>query len=265
MAAMVVEQGTVDLDEVSLTYQRVGAGAPLLLIHGLGGSTRWWAKNVAALAEEFEVFAVDLAGFGESRHGGPFALGKAAAQLAAWTRRLDLGPVTLVGHSMGGCVAAELAADYPALVRRLVLVDAAALPLDQGLLQHAIGLTRALGYTPWDFLPVFATDLCRTSPLTLWNGTRDLLATDIRPKLRKVRAPALVIWGEHDTVVPPEMGQQLVRYLPNADLAVIRDAGHSPMWDRPATFNRLVLDFLLTSRGGETASRRDGKTARIES
>lgn len=229
---------------VTIAHEEMGQGEPLLLVHGLSASRRWWAKNVPGLAERFRVYSIDLIGFGESRDRHPFILSEAAGYLVAWMDRLEIGQASLVGHSMGGFIAVELAADYPQRVEHLVLVDAAVLPFARGHLRHALGLTRALRYTPIRFLPVLARDAYRCGPATLWRAARELLTTDIRPKLNHVDARTLVVWGEHDTVVPLEIGRRLTGYLPNAELKVVPGAGHNPMWDRPEAFNRLVCDFL---------------------
>lgn len=228
----------------TIHYQVAGAGAPVVLIHGLSGSGRWWVRNLPALARQFRVYVIDLIGFGNSRAGPGFVLREAAACLADWLDGLGIGRARLVGHSMGGFIAADLAADQPSRVERLVLVSAAGLPFERSRLGHALALGRGLYGLQPDFLPVLASDAYRAGPLTIMKAARELLSTDIRPKLCHVQAPTLLVWGERDSVVPLSLGQQLTRYLPRAQLAVIAGAGHVPMWDRPAEFNRLVLDFL---------------------
>jgi pimeloyl-ACP methyl ester carboxylesterase len=215
-----------------------------VLVHGLSASGRWWSRNVPALTERFRVYVVDLIGFGRSRGAGAFALAEAAAQLVEWMGSVGIGRTSIVGHSMGGLIAAELAADFPERVERLVLVDAATFFPPPTYRQQAFGLLRWLRYAPLGFLPVLAEDAWRAGLVTLARAARELLATDLGPKLERVRAPTLLIWGEHDTLVPPEVGERLRDRLPGAELAVIPGAAHNPMWDRPAAFNRLVLEFL---------------------
>ncbi|MBA3416015.1 MAG: alpha/beta fold hydrolase, partial [Chloroflexia bacterium] len=118
----------IEIGGAGIAYRVVGAGPPVVLVHGLAGSGRWWERNVGPLSARFQVFVVDLPGFGGNRVGAPFALVETPALLAAWLDRLGLGRVAVVGHSMGGRVAAELAADAPERVARLVLVAAAIIP-----------------------------------------------------------------------------------------------------------------------------------------
>ncbi|HEX8411752.1 MAG TPA: alpha/beta fold hydrolase, partial [Thermoanaerobaculia bacterium] len=122
----------LDFPPYSLYEKRTGAGTPVVLLHGLSGSSRWWSRNVDALAERHLVAAVDLIGFGRNRRfsGLPLLLptfSEVTAVLARWLETFG-EPVHLVGHSMGGQIAIELAAERPDLVRSLVLVNAAGMP-----------------------------------------------------------------------------------------------------------------------------------------
>jgi pimeloyl-ACP methyl ester carboxylesterase len=231
-------------------YQVGGAGDPVVLIHGLSGSGRWWRRNAPVLASRFRVFVVDLVGFGRS--SGPFALDEGAGVLAEWMVRLGLRQAHVIGHSMGGYLAAELAAGEAVEVERLVLVDAAAFPLGWRPVRHATSLLRAARYMHPTFLPVLATDALRAGPRTLFRAAREVVETDLEARCADVQAPTLVVWGEHDRVVPLADGERLAACLPDAEFVVIEGAGHNPMWDRPAAFNRAVSDFL----GGRRDSQR---------
>jgi pimeloyl-ACP methyl ester carboxylesterase len=248
-----VERLATPRGPAALAYEVVGAGPPLLLIHGIAGSGRWWAKNVPALGRYFTVYLVDLIGFGRSRSGRgtvPFSLEDAATVLLDFMDHVGVERASVVGHSMGGHIAAVLAAEVPDRVARLVLVDAAALPIDRGHPGHVVSLLVAVVRFPLGFLPVLALDTLRAGLRTIWRATRDLLAADIREKLALIGTPTLVIWGARDTIVPPRLGRELVASLPGASLVVIPEAGHNPMWDRPDAFNRAVLDFLASEVAG---------------
>jgi pimeloyl-ACP methyl ester carboxylesterase len=239
-----IEQHRTQVGPARIAYQVAGAGPPLVLVHGLSGSARWWHRNTPALARHFRVYVVDLLGFGGSRGRQAFVLGEAAEHLARWMQHVGVERASVAGHSMGGFVAADLAAGFPELVDRLVLVDAAALPLGRGYVQHAVGLAGALRYCPPSFLPVLVGDALRAGMWTLVGAALQLLRSDITVRLSEIRAPTLVVWGEHDPLVPLEIGRRLQEALPDARLEIIAGAGHNPMWDRPAAFNRLVLEFL---------------------
>jgi pimeloyl-ACP methyl ester carboxylesterase len=220
-----------------------GVGRPLILVHGLGGSTRWWARNVPALARSCRVHAVDLVGFGRSRRQR-FALGEAAGLLVQWMAQLGLERASWVGHSMGGFIAAHLAAQFPARVERLVLVDAAALPLGRLSLRLVWRMALGLPHVPLTLLPGLCADALRAGPVTLATALRQLRAADIRLDLARIAAPTLILWGEHDALLPVAVGQRLQACLPQATFKVIAGAGHHPMWERPDAFNQAVSEFL---------------------
>ena len=111
---------------------QAGDGPPLVLIHGLSGSGTWWKRNLPALSATFRVTAIDLPGFGSSHPDARLILDEAPAQVAALMGELGIERAHVMGHSMGGLVAAGLAADHPARVDRLVLVDAGFLSFDRG-------------------------------------------------------------------------------------------------------------------------------------
>lgn len=186
----------------TIAYQVAGTGPPIVLVHGLSGSSRWWVRNIRPLAERFRVHAVDLIGFGSSRRGYRFVLSEAADYLARWMQQIGLEGAGLVGHSMGGYIVAELAADHPDRVARLVLVDAAALPFDRSIPFHGLSMIGELRSVRPSFLPTLLYDALRAGPWTLWSAAGELLRADLRPKLERIAAPALVVWGEHDTLVP---------------------------------------------------------------
>jgi pimeloyl-ACP methyl ester carboxylesterase len=239
------ERRRIAVGAATIAYEVIGSGPPVVLLHGLSGSSRWWRRNIGPLAHYRCVYIVDLIGFGASRGRSRFVLAEAAGTLIHWLDLLGLARVSLVGHSMGGLIAAELAADAPGRVDRLVLVDPAALPFDPRLRTHAFRLLRELRYLSPSFLPVLLTDALRAGPATLWRATAALLGADLRPKLAQIRARTLLIWGEHDALVPLASAELLGQYLRYEELVVIEGAGHVPMWDRPQVFNGVLLDFLL--------------------
>jgi pimeloyl-ACP methyl ester carboxylesterase len=238
-----VERGYVQLGSETLYAEISGAGRPLILIHGFGGSSRCWARNVPALARSCRVHVIDLLGFGRSR-GQRFVLRDAAGLLVRWMDRLGLGRASVVGHSMGGLIAACLAAQFPERVERLGLVAAAALPVERLSLRHAWRLVRRLPHLPLTLLPVLGTDALRAGPVTLITALRELLRTDSRLDLAGIDAPTLIIWGERDATLPLAVGRQLHRHLPQAAFLVLPGAGHFPMWDRPTAFNEAVMQFV---------------------
>jgi pimeloyl-ACP methyl ester carboxylesterase len=147
---------------------------------------------------------------------------------------------------MGGFVAAALAADSPQRVDRLVLVDAAiAGPQRQRFDLH--DTLRTLPYLPGQMLDIFKHELYDGDLRTVVAATRAMFDSDLPGRLKQIVAPSLVVWGENDPMVPRETGIALARALRARTIALIRNAGHLPMWEQPLAFNRIVLEFLLAA------------------
>lgn len=250
---METSEREVRVEGYPVRYRVAGEGDPLVLVHGLSGSTRWWSRNVPALAERYRVHLVNLPGFGTIRpFRRRFVLAEAASWLLAWIEAVGLeSGVHLVGHSMGGYLSLRLAARRPEVVRKLVLVDPAGVPSGRGMLGHFVPLLLAARYATPTFLPVLARDAFYAGPVTLLRASRDLLAEDVRGDLRRVEAPALLIWGKNDTLIPPSAGELMRAGIPDSRLLVIEGAGHNPMFDRPREFDRALLAFLAGETVGE--------------
>ncbi|MDQ4105776.1 MAG: alpha/beta fold hydrolase [Actinomycetota bacterium] len=233
-------------------YEAAGEGEPVVLVHGLSGSTRWWSRNVPALAERYRVYLVDLPGFGAMRSlRRRFVLAEAASWLSDWMKVAGLERAHLVGHSMGGYVSVRLAASQPEVVRRLVLVAPAGVPAGRSMLGHLIPLLLAARHATPAFMPVLVRDALKMGPSTLWRAARDLLAEDVREDLHKIESPTLLVWGENDPLIPPAVGDLLREEIPNSRLALLRSAGHVPMFDRPGDFNAALLAFLAGEPVGD--------------
>jgi pimeloyl-ACP methyl ester carboxylesterase len=221
-----------------------GEGHPLVLLHGLSGSARWWQRNIPALARTYRVIAIDLPGFGGTHRDSRFILEDAVDGVDGVLGDLGIERAHVIGHSMGGLVAAGLAAERPGRVDRLVLVDAGFISLDPGLARRAAGLVAAARWTSPSLLPVVLRDAVRSGPVRMVDASVQLLRADWRAKLGRIEAPTLVVWGEHDTICPPRIGCAMTGRIPDARLVVIAGAAHNPMWERAAEFDRAVLDFL---------------------
>lgn len=238
-----MERRLAKVGPVTVHYEVSGKGPAVVLIHGLSGSGRWWAHNVPALAQHYQVYNVDVVGFGRSR-GQRLVLRQAGSWLVEWLQSAGIEQAHLVGHSMGGYIATEVAAFAPETVRRLVLVNALVLPMGPGLIRHALDLARAVRYMSLSFLPVLVGDALRAGPQTMWQVTREVLSADLSNRLDAVQAETMVVWGEKDSLLDPELGRELSERLAKACFVCVEGAGHNPMWDRPKRFNELLLDFL---------------------
>jgi pimeloyl-ACP methyl ester carboxylesterase len=261
----------------SLSYVELGEGDPLLLIHGLGGNWTAWLENIPALARRHRVIAVDLPGFGGS---APSAEGISipgySRALARLLEELGLEQAMVVGNSLGGWVAADLALRVPERVRALVLVDAAgivptpwerrkALAIMEGAARMAPYAPRfrsavasrrrlrawALRYTVARPADLAADLVYMALPAAPDPGFRPALVACERSwsdawcdMLTEIACPTLIVWGGRDSLLPLRHAREYARRIVGSRLNVIADAGHLPMIERPQDFNRLVLEFL---------------------
>jgi pimeloyl-ACP methyl ester carboxylesterase len=237
----------VDLPPYSLWETRSGTGTPVALLHGLSGSSRWWSKNIDALAQRHLVAAIDLTGFGKSRRflGLPEvlpALSEVTSLLARWLETFD-EPVHLVGHSMGGQIAIRLAAERPDLIRSLMLVNAAGMPFKLDLRPHLKTLPKP-PYGGPQIARVLLPDFLRAGPTSVAVASTRVVFGDVRPMMRAIRVPALLVWGENDPLVPLHYGEEMQQLIEGSRLVVIPRAAHVAMWDAPEEFNRIALSFF---------------------
>jgi pimeloyl-ACP methyl ester carboxylesterase len=231
------------LEACVLHHEVAGNGEPLILVHGLTGSTRSWLPSVPHLASRFRVHTVDLAGFGQTR-AHEFRLTDAASCLEGFMDQAHIERASLIGHSMGALVAADLAVRTPDRVSRLVLVAPPVGAHRRSIGRHARELASAILAVPLMFVPSLLSDVLRAGPITLWRAARDLLSVKAEPTLAGISAPTLLVWGELDSVVPVSVGRRLERLVPDSRLLVVAGAGHAPMWDQPERFGRAVTRFL---------------------
>ena len=226
-------------------WREAGSGPPLVLVHGLAGSWRWWRQVVPTLAAERTVLLVDLPGFGGLPRARRFDLDGSVEWLAGWWEQAELGAADVVGHSLGGLLCARLAARHPETVRRLVLVAPAGLPG-----RTAVGATapllRALLASRPRFLALLALDAARSGPVTIGTAALAVLAADLRADLASVRAPTLVLRGRKDHLVPHAHAEELARAQPDGRVRVL-EAGHVPMVEQPEELSRELLGFLAAT------------------
>ena len=272
---MEIQRGCVSITGQTVCYLQAGSGRPVLLIHGLLGSSFCWRFNVPALAQRFNTLAIDLPGFGESAasSNGDCSMQAQAAYLLLWLAELGLRQVDIVASSWGGGVALFLAAQSPGTVRSLVLaapvnpwsefgherVGFFAGLLGGTLLRLGISFSRPVHLTA---LQRMYGDPARIPPGTLEGYSEMMLrkgrARNIIQTLRcwekdldalpvaitHVKAPTLLIWGSRDGAVDRRSADVLMRKLPHCEMAIIEGAGHLPFEETPDEFNRLMLGFL---------------------
>ena len=254
-------------------YRQAGAGSRVLVfLHGNYASSRWWLPQFERLPADTRAYAMDLRGCGSSegltrplkRSRKGLTIADLARDLAEFIDALGIEDPILVGHSLGGVVATEYAIRYGPTVSGLVLENSG--PPDgfsSGL------LAPILASNLFEFSPEIRGERLTRSALQLAGIPRhgelaedlveDALATtpgqyrafiaalarwDARTALPHLNIPTLLVWGEQDVIMPPRIGEGYARLMPDARLALIPDAGHSPHLEAPEKFSKLLQDFV---------------------
>jgi 3-oxoadipate enol-lactonase len=250
-----------------LHYRNAGTGEPLVFVHGLGSSGQDWAKQVDAFSDRYRVITFDVRGHGQSdKPDGPYSIPLFAADTAALLRKLEAVPATIVGLSMGGMIAFQLAVDAPDLVRRLVVVNS--MPeakLDsirdrwiywsRRTVSSLLGMRATGQFIASRIFPNPAQGTLRQQFIERWaaNDKQAYLATidaiagwSVEEQLDQITCPTLVV-AAADDYTPVSVKRDYIDRMPNATLEVIEDAHHAAPVERPETFNRVVERFLEAS------------------
>lgn len=256
------------VNDLELYYEEAGAGPSLLLIHGLGSSSHDWEEQLAALAPHFRTIAFDLRGHGRSaRPAGPYSIPVFAADGAALLRALDATPAHVVGLSLGGMIAYALALDYPALVRRLVVINSGPETprrtigerllvrlafLQRRLIVRFMGMERAGTILAERLLPGLERAAQRQTMVERWAtndpaiylaSLRSMRAWSGAARLGELRAPTLLLVSELD-YTPLDYKRRYAAQLPDGRLVVIPGARHLLPVEQPAACNAALLAFL---------------------
>lgn len=244
-----------------------GQGDPLLVLHGAGGN-RGWTRWMEKVAERFMVWAPTHPGFGRSGDADWMEGIDDLARFHLWfIDAAGLGRPHVLGHSIGGWTAAEMAVMSPRSIDKLILVAPVGLKPEKGEILDVFYYPPAqlLGMTVHDPKTIPEWDALFGSPPTpeqLEIATRNLEMTARltwkpymhNPRLAhflpRVANPAQIIWGREDRIVPVECGELYRKALPNATLSVLEKCGHLPPIEQPEVFATLVLEFL----GGDARS-----------
>jgi pimeloyl-ACP methyl ester carboxylesterase len=269
----------IDVLGTSMNYVDFGSGGeePAVLVHGLGGQWQNWLENIPRLALDRRVVAMDLPGFGltpEPNDDEGISIPRYGQYVNALCDELGLGKVELVGNSMGGYIAAEVAIQFPERVGRLVLVSAAGISsaetlrapiLTIGRVATALATNTIARYRQLAARPItrhFSLALVARYPRLLKpdfayegffkgagkpgfdDALRASLDYDFRDRLPEVKVPTLIVWGEKDSIIPVRDADEFERLIEDSRKLVMRDTGHIPMAERPVAFNDVLVEFL---------------------
>ena len=269
----------IDVVGARANYVEMGEGPPIVFVHGLSGAWQNWLEQIPHFGRSHRVIAVDLPGFGASPMP-PWEISVPAycTFLRDFCEPLGVERCAIVGNSMGGFIATEVAIAEPERVSHLVLVSAAGITWARArrepaamigrvgraaaplALRFQMSGIRRPGIRRRAFGGVFHDPEGLRREL-LWEnvvpalqspGYYDAMTTlvgyDIRDRLEEIDDPTLIVWGRNDRVVPVPAALAYRRRIDHAELHIFDNTGHVPMMERPVRFNRLLGGFL--GRGG---------------
>ena len=270
---------TLETPKGTLHYHEAGDGPPLLLLHGSGPGVSGWANfgnNLPLFAQHFKTFIFDFPGFGKSYSCDSNPMFAALPAVLDFLDGLALGPLPVLGNSMGGSIAARLAAGYPDRVSRLITIGGVGLPIFSASPPEGIKLLVQFVEDPtrerlvaWMESMVYDTKILTeefvemrwqtaSSPGALADvrklfnrqslaamGKPAAMAAESLGMLTQIQAPTLITFGRDDRVTPLDSSLVAMRYIKQCELHVFYDCGHWAMIERKDEFENVVLSYLL--------------------
>ncbi len=221
---------------------------PVVLVHGLGVSSRYLVPTARRLACEFSVYAPDLPGFGRSeRPRRALNVPQLAETLLAWMDAARLERAALLGNSLGCQIIAEAAIQQPARVTQAVLVGPTIDAQARSAVRQLWRLVKDIPREPLSLVPIVAWDYLRCGLPRAWRTLQFALEDRIETKAPHLHCPTLVVNGEHDPLVPHAWAELVARLAPQGRLVIISGAGHASIYSSPETLVRLVREFLKST------------------
>jgi pimeloyl-ACP methyl ester carboxylesterase len=264
-AAATCTETVVEVADVRLQLRRGGSGEPLLVLHSELG-VPGWLQAYQQLAQHYTVYVPSLPGFGQSVcPDWIISIRDLAAWVTWFVRDLRLAqPLHVIGSSMGGWIAAEIATMNAAIFKKMVLVGAAGVKPEEGevwdyfvhsnkeaVTQAFYDPTQAPEYAQYygpDWAPEQEEQAERnreTAARLLWKPY--MRSHTLPALLRGIATPTLVVWGRQDAIIPLNAGQRYQQAIPGARLQVLDRCGHLPEMEQPAAFVQMVRDFLTAA------------------
>ncbi len=252
------------VNDINLYYEASGNGQPLVFIHGLGSSTRDWELQVAEFSKTFKVITFDLRGHGQSdKPPGPYSMALFASDTANLLKALGIESANVVGLSLGGGVAFQLAIDSPALVKKLVIVNSApALVVrtfkDRLNVWQRFAIVKLLGMRKMgevlskrlfpkpehaNLRATFVKRWAENDTRAYQDAMRAMIGWSVTDKLGSIQCPTLILTADQD-YTPVTVKEEYTKLIPGAKLVVIPDSRHATPVEQPQKFNEVVMEFL---------------------
>jgi pimeloyl-ACP methyl ester carboxylesterase len=257
----------------NLRYLAAGSGEhAIVFIHGWSAFKEIWWSAISAVAPSMRAFAPDLPGHGGSAQHSAHNMADLAQLITTFCTARGAEQITLVGHSMGGNIAVEIALAHPQLIQRLVLVNPALqgtemprytrsyLQRDHGWLAWRASMALARGVGAFgSFIPHQHGGgmvrpivrrlgyMARHDPELLHRLLGALFQNPLLPRLPQISQPTLVVAGQLDPLVPAHLSKHVAAIIPRAQFVVMQRCAHNPMDEQPAVFETALLHFLASS------------------
>jgi 2-hydroxy-6-oxonona-2,4-dienedioate hydrolase len=268
-------QGFIQAGPYRTRYLHAGNSSKptLIAMHGITGHAEAYVRNLKALSEHFDVWAIDFIGHGYSdKPDHPLEIKHYIEQLLGFMEAIGAEKSYLTGESLGGWVTAQFAIDYPGKVERILLNTMGGTMANPAVMERLYTLSMEAAKDPsWERVktrlewlmadPAMVTDdLIRTrqaifqQPDWLKACQANMALQDLETRKRnmltdaalsQITAPALVLWTTKDPSGPVDEGRRIAGLIPNGELAIMENCGHWPQYEDPETFNRIFLDFML--------------------
>lgn len=250
---------------VQLNYVEQGQefGEPVIFLHGFTDSWRSYEIILPFLPPSIHVYAITQRGHGNSdKPAGSYDPAILAADVAAFIKELNIGPVVIVGHSMGATIAQRFVLDHPQLTSALVLIGAFTSFSDKPAMSEFAGFVNQLNdpvdptfiyefqkstlarEIPAPQLDTYVTESMKL-PAYVWKSViNDLMGADYRGDLKKISVPTLVVWGEKDSLAPEADQEILLNNIKRSSLIIYSNTGHAVHWEEPVRFANDLLNFI---------------------
>lgn len=249
----------VTIENMNINYICEGEGENILVLHGWGANIDTIMPIVNLLKDHFKVYALDLPGFGKSdKPEFPFNSQDYSRIVKKFMDLMEIKKATLIGHSFGGKVSIILAVNHPERVERLVLIDSAGIPPKRSIKYYLkVYSFKTLKFIyklvfAWNkkeekmeaFYRRFGSADYRNADGVMRKTLVKVVNEDLRPILKKVSCPALLIWGDKDEDTPIYMGKIMEKEIPDSSLVVLERAGHYSYLDDYFKFAAVLNAFL---------------------
>lgn len=249
----------IKIQDININYIVEGEGSPLIILHGWGANIDTVRPIINILNKRYKVYAVDLPGFGKS--GEPkeaFDSFQYAELIREFSQHMNIEKASFIGHSFGGKLSIIISSKYPDLVEKLVLIDSAGLIPKRGLKYYIkVYSFKTLKFIYkniffWlksekrmeGFYKRFGSDDYRDSSGIMRNILVKVVNEDLRPLLKDIKAPTLIIWGDKDEATPLYMGNIMEKEIKDSGLVVFEGAGHYSYLDQYNRFVAVINAFL---------------------